>query len=186
MNSIDGFKTCRKGLHQYPADKRECTQCKKQRERRWREQNRTQDLQRKQIWREQNLERRREYSLQWRKRNSNKTKQYIRIWRENNRDKERIRSGYRRARQKQATPAWANHAEINAIYAEAARLEKETGIAHHVDHIYPLANPYLCGLHVAENLQIIPAVDNILKSNRSWPGQLDCQKDRNPTFLTKT
>lgn len=186
MNSIDGLKTCRKGLHQYPADQRECTQCKKQRERRWREQNRTQDLQRKRIWREQNLERRREYSLQWRKHNSNKTKQYIRIWRENNRDKERIRSGYRRARQKQATPAWANHAEINAIYAEAARLEKETGISHHVDHIYPLASPYLCGLHVAENLQIIPAVDNMSKSNRSWPGQLDCQKDRNPTFLTKT
>jgi hypothetical protein len=74
-----------------------------------------------------------------------------------------------RAREKhirQATPSWADMEKITAFYVEAERLTKETGIPHHVDHIYPLRGKTMCGLHVETNLQVLPAVVNLQKSNR--------------------
>lgn len=71
----------------------------------------------------------------------------------------------RRALKLQATPSWANHAAIRAVYAEAARLTRETGTTHHVDHYYPLVSPIVCGLHVEQNLQILTKVQNHRKSN---------------------
>lgn len=46
------------------------------------------------------------------------------------------------------------------IYAEARRLTKETGIAHHVDHIIPLAHG---GTHHPDNLQILTSSQNVQK-----------------------
>jgi len=221
MDSIDGLKTCRKGLHQYPADKKRCPECRKEGIRRWREENADRHRENKRRWREENRERQRENIRRWREENRERQRENIRRWQEQNADRhrenkrrwreenpERQRENIRRwreenrerdlenkrrwlkqnpdkaraivmrrkARKKQATPPWADHAAINAIYAEAVRLEKETGIKHHVDHIYPLTSPYLCGLHVAENLQVLSGAENIKKSNRTWPGQLECQR----------
>ncbi len=43
---------------------------------------------------------------------------------------------------------------------------RETGIKHHVDYFYPLQGKTMCGLHVETNLRVIPALDNLRKSNR--------------------
>ena len=78
-------------------------------------------------------------------------------------------SAKRRARKLKATPSWLtsqHHDEIKAIYKEAKDLERLTGVAYHVDHIMPLINRYLCGLHVPWNLRAIPASENMSKSNR--------------------
>lgn len=64
-----------------------------------------------------------------------------------------------------AKPRWRDVAKIRAIYAEARRLTKETGVKYHVDHIYPLQNGLCCGLHVHENLQISTATENCQKNN---------------------
>lgn len=53
--------------------------------------------------------------------------------------------------------------QIRALYAEAVRLSRTTGIAHHVDHIIPLKHG---GKHVIENLQIITATENMKKGAR--------------------
>ena len=87
-------------------------------------------------------------------------------WVENNRHVVRANNAARKKLVARATPAWADMDAIKAVYAEAERLSKETGIPHHVDHFYPLQGETVCGLHVAENLQPLPAADNIRKKNR--------------------
>lgn len=70
----------------------------------------------------------------------------------------------------QRVPPWADMDAIKEIYAEAARLERETGEKWHVDHIIPRRGKLVSGLHVASNLQILPARENIQKSNHFVPG----------------
>lgn len=67
------------------------------------------------------------------------------------------------------TPAWlteAHYAEIRSFYDEAARLTKETGISHHVDHVQPLCGKRSSGLHVPWNLQVLTWRENLSKGNR--------------------
>jgi hypothetical protein len=52
------------------------------------------------------------------------------------------------------------------VYKERDRLTEETGTQHHVDHIIPLQNRFVCGLHVEHNLRAIPWMVNIQKSNK--------------------
>ena len=82
----------------------------------------------------------------------------------------------RQARKLNATPAWANQFFIEEIY-ELARMrtqQKTGGITEwQVDHIVPLQHPLVQGLHVEYNLQVIPALQNQRKGNRSWPDMPD-------------
>jgi exonuclease VII large subunit len=74
----------------------------------------------------------------------------------------------RRAAKLQRTPKWLtadDHAKINFYYTEAKRLEKETGIKYHVDHIIPMQGDLVSGLHVPSNLQVITAAENLAKNN---------------------
>lgn len=42
----------------------------------------------------------------------------------------------------------------------------DTGFLWHIDHMLPLRAKTVSGLHVAENIQVIPAVLNLLKGNK--------------------
>ena len=63
---------------------------------------------------------------------------------------------------KQRTPAWADLEKIKAFYRLAAAFTK-LYVPHHVDHIIPLNGKIVSGLHTEDNLQVIPASDNLLK-----------------------
>lgn len=76
-----------------------------------------------------------------------------------------------------ATPPWADFDRIRAVYIEAERLTKVTGIKHHVDHEIPLHHPRVSGLHVHNNLKPVPAGPNMSKSNRWCPEQIDMFDD---------
>lgn len=67
------------------------------------------------------------------------------------------------------TPKWIGPEEqwlMKEAYELAARRTKLLGFAWHVDHIIPLQGKTVSGLHVPNNLQVIPAVVNIRKGNR--------------------
>lgn len=55
---------------------------------------------------------------------------------------------------------------IEEAYDLAIKREQITGFAWCVDHVIPLQAKKVCGLHVWSNIQVIPAVLNIRKSNR--------------------
>lgn len=93
-----------------------------------------------------------------------------REWAKRNVGKVNSRTAQRRALKKQAMPLWADNSAIRRIYQDCVRRSKATGMRHEVDHIIPLQGKNVCGLHVAENLQIITAMDNRLKSNKFQEG----------------
>lgn len=102
-------------------------------------------------WREQNKERLAKQAAEWTRKNSG-VKQAAKA--------------RRLAAKIQATPIWADLTAIAAIYTDAARLTRETGIPHEVDHVVPLRSPLVCGLHIACNLQILTKTENRRKHNR--------------------
>lgn len=90
-------------------------------------------------------------------------------WVAKNPDKVCARSNRHRAAKIRAIPAWADHLAIAAVYRVCAATSRSTGIPHHVDHIVPLQSKAVCGLHVADNLQIIVGRENQSKGARYWP-----------------
>ena len=68
-------------------------------------------------------------------------------------------------------PEWAEPAGIRAVFALAEAMAKASGREYAVDHIYPLKNPMVCGLHVACNLRVVPRRTNSKKLNK-LPGHL--------------
>ena len=71
-----------------------------------------------------------------------------------------------RATKLQQSPSWACDAAIQSVYSYAQLIQNLTGVKIHVDHIVPLQGETARGLHVADNLQILPAVLNLSKSNK--------------------
>lgn len=75
----------------------------------------------------------------------------------------------RRAAKLLRTPKWLTADDL-FIIEEAyhlAKLRTEViGISWHVDHILPLQGKKVSGLHVPNNIQVIPAKQNLQKSNK--------------------
>lgn len=86
---------------------------------------------------------------------------------------QRAKTAKRRAKQLQATPSWTcDEFEIlylSEIYHLAQLRNVITGNNCHVDHIVPLISDKVCGLHCSANLQLLPELENLVKSNKYWP-----------------
>jgi hypothetical protein len=106
----------------------------------------------------------RKKNAEWRAANRKLSRQLIANWHAANPERAASYGAKRNAIKKNAMPPWlteSHMAQINSVYAEAKRLEKETGVAHEVDHIVPLAaDKNACGLHVPWNLRAIPKSQN--------------------------
>lgn len=90
---------------------------------------------------------------------------YGKRWRENNQDRCRHYVRARQASHQNATPAWVSLDDVLEFYANADYISRLTGIPHEVDHVVPLKNSNVCGLHVPWNLQLLTRDENRKKSN---------------------
>jgi len=110
-------------------------------------------------------------SKEWRELNLSKYQESQKSWKTNNLHKINFYSAKRRAAKLQATPKSWGDDELNSfIIEEAYALAKLrsgiTNIKWHVDHIIPLKNNKVCGLHVYNNLRVIPEKQNLSKNNK--------------------
>lgn len=122
-------------------------------------------------------------SKAWRLANPDKTATHRRDWNAKNKEKRNLLSKEWRQRNKgvmnahkakrksdilRRMPPWLTADDkwmMREAYTLAALRTKLTGVQWHVDHIIPLRGKKVSGLHVPDNLQVIPASVNQRKWN---------------------
>lgn len=104
----------------------------------------------------------------WQKANYDRAFARQKQWRQENRLRfnELMRDISKRylAAKKRATPLWADHQQIEAVYTEAW-CRRFFGEDAEVDHYYPFQGKTVCGLHVHQNLRIMSGSGNREKRN---------------------
>jgi hypothetical protein len=91
------------------------------------------------------------------------------IHKQRNPDYYNVLTSLRKRRHRNATPQWLTRKqkeEIKQLYVIAVTMTKTTGERYVVDHIVPLINDSVCGLHVPWNLRVITQEENLKKSNK--------------------
>jgi hypothetical protein len=123
------------------------------------------------LWEKQNPEKAKKSKQKWIQQNPEKQKKARREWQQNNKALVAKYSRTRQATKKQRTPTWANQEEITMWY-EVAEVLSRSGVKFHVDHVVPMQGKNVSGLHVSENMQVLPASLNISKHNQwNWETQ---------------
>ena len=102
----------------------------------------------------------------WELLNGERRQEAKRDWRQSNKSRLASQCRSRQAMKLHATPAWADPKRIAVEYDLAKWCSEVIGSPYHVDHIVPLQGRNVCGLHVHNNLQVIPASDNLRKGSR--------------------
>lgn len=108
-----------------------------------------------------------EAKKKYRAENKDKIIESNRRYRQRNKHKRRFNERCRKRKIKSSIPSWADYLQMQAYYDVCKFFNEVNGfIKYHVDHIIPINGKNVCGLHVHNNLQVIPALDNIRKSNK--------------------
>jgi hypothetical protein len=108
-----------------------------------------------------------EATAKWRAKPGNRehTIAYGKAYREQFPEKVRNAATSRRKSVQQATPSWANLDLIDFFYGTSQYMTASTGYKWSVDHVVPLRGKNVSGLHVHNNLLVMPLTDNMNKGN---------------------
>lgn len=153
-------------------------EAKKARNKQWAEDNAERMKELQAAWYLENKEKVREQADKWARENPNKVKQMqkesrlrtgsAKLWKQANRAKSASYASKRRAQQSNATPSWLSEDDlwlIEEIFQHREDMTVATGVQHEVDHVLPLINKNVCGLHVPWNLRVITCYENRVKGN---------------------
>lgn len=106
-----------------------------------------------------------EYKKQYDKENKDALNRQKYKWKESNKAYYAHKSAERRFAKKNSEILDSGSKRVKSIYLACHNISKRSGVPHHVDHIVPLINDNVCGLHVWWNLRIVSAKSNMKKSN---------------------
>lgn len=101
----------------------------------------------------------RERGRQQSAKHKDRVRSYAKAYQQANLEYFRYVTRTRDANKLKATPTWVNKTDLKQVYASCPK-EKQ------VDHIVPLKNPSVCGLHVPWNLQYLTKEENLKKGNK--------------------
>lgn len=114
----------------------------------------------KKAWAKNNKEHYNKIKAKWIENNPEKRKQSSANYIKRNKAYYANYSTLRARKVQRACPKWVNKLDLIRIYEKAADCKLE------VDHIIPITNPNVCGLHVPWNLQLLTRKENARKSNK--------------------
>lgn len=120
-------------------------------------------------WKKDNPEKRLENNRKWREDNLELSRKYAREWVSRNKSYVNAQASKYRAKKESAAVAWDTELTDFCMQEGYDLLQKRkqvTGQSWDIDHIVPLKGKTSCGLHVWNNLQVIPAGLNRSKGNR--------------------
>jgi hypothetical protein len=112
------------------------------------------------------IERYPEYYKQYYHDNKEERSEYAKRWREANPEKVVESLRFRNTKKENAIPKWFEEDLVKQIYVKCNELNKRWGTKLQVDHIIPIVNDNVCGLHCWHNLQLLDQPLNGSKSNR--------------------
>lgn len=136
-----------------------CRSCVQEYNREWRDKNRDAILAKEKEWRDKNREEIARKHKEWRHKNPEKIRAIQRRYYDNIRAKRRAWWAKYNAAKLERTPPWADLETIERFYEGCPE-------GYHVDHIIPLQGETVSGLHVLDNLQYLPAEENLRKGNK--------------------
>jgi len=111
------------------------------------------------------VEKKQEYidsAAKWAMKNPKRKLEIHRNYDKRNQKQKNARTARYRAMKIQATPKWLTEQQLDEI----SRIYINCPPGYHVDHIVPLRGKIARGLHVPWNLQYLPKLENLKKSNK--------------------